>query len=277
MLKRPTTHQRVMDVVAQSGIDVSDWSNYSGPPASNPKYCYSWCFEKPGDFVLLNLWYDEAQEKDGQVFQAINYRELANTLDSNKKATWGKRARQVDSMLQKAWRDSLAVRVAICDGSRREIDTPDSDPSKVERRYLDTDTWAVTSYDWNTGACVVTRGISPERYIDQHALPDADTEDNTAPKVAQRLVDVWERSAAVRRRALVRAGGSCEWCGKAGFVTTSGAIYLETHHIVPLSEGGPDTAANVIALCPNDHREAHFSVTAAGLRAAFIAKITKPS
>ena len=39
---------------------------------------------------------------------------------------------------------------------------------------------------------------------------------------------------------------------------TTGALYLETHHIVPLSEGGPDHLSNVVAVCPNDHRRAHF-------------------
>jgi 5-methylcytosine-specific restriction protein A len=37
----------------------------------------------------------------------------------------------------------------------------------------------------------------------------------------------------------------------------SGAIYLETHHVVPLSENGADHERNVVAICPNDHREAH--------------------
>ena len=41
-------------------------------------------------------------------------------------------------------------------------------------------------------------------------------------------------------------------------MTKSGSIYLESHHIHPLSEGGADTIENVIALCPNHHREAHF-------------------
>jgi 5-methylcytosine-specific restriction protein A len=30
--------------------------------------------------------------------------------------------------------------------------------------------------------------------------------------------------------------------------------YLETHHVISLSEQGPGKVTNVIALCPNDHR-----------------------
>jgi 5-methylcytosine-specific restriction protein A len=35
--------------------------------------------------------------------------------------------------------------------------------------------------------------------------------------------------------------------------------YLEAHHINFLSEGGKDQEDNLIALCPNCHRKAHFS------------------
>jgi predicted HNH restriction endonuclease len=37
-----------------------------------------------------------------------------------------------------------------------------------------------------------------------------------------------------------------------------GTRYLETHHIIALAAEGADRVTNVIGLCPNDHREAHF-------------------
>jgi hypothetical protein len=56
----------------------------------------------------------------------------------------------------------------------------------------------------------------------------------------------------------LRAKGICDRCEKeAPFVKTNGGKYLEVHHIVPLSEGGPDTIENAAALCPNCHRECH--------------------
>ena len=39
----PKEHLRVMDLVREAGIDVSDWQNFKGgaeKAASNPKYCY---------------------------------------------------------------------------------------------------------------------------------------------------------------------------------------------------------------------------------------------
>ncbi|MCQ9156197.1 HNH endonuclease [Acidomonas methanolica] len=72
---------------------------------------------------------------------------------------------------------------------------------------------------------------------------------------------------------LKRAHGRCEHCDQPGFRRGDGAVYLETHHIVPLHEGGPDRVDNVIALCPNDHREAHYGEAAAALRLRFIAVV----
>lgn len=75
---------------------------------------------------------------------------------------------------------------------------------------------------------------------------------------SQRVTKAYYRSSVVRQKVLHRAQGVCEFCQKKGFESASGNIYLETHHIVSLSEGGGDTTDNIIALCPNDHRKAHF-------------------
>ena len=157
VIERPTKRQRVMDIVAQAGIDVSDWENTSGHPASNPKYCYEWCFEKPGKLVLFSLWYEGMIEEKGQIFQLLNYKAFADTSAINNRPKWVSRARRMDSLIYQAWRDSLTVRVMVCDGKRQEISKLGAKPSKVNLRYLDPATWRIVSYDQNTGACVVER------------------------------------------------------------------------------------------------------------------------
>lgn len=62
----------------------------------------------------------------------------------------------------------------------------------------------------------------------------------------------------VRAAVLERANGKCEFCGKLGFMKTDGTRYLESHHVITLAADGADRLTNVIALCPDDHREAHF-------------------
>jgi len=78
----------------------------------------------------------------------------------------------------------------------------------------------------------------------------------------------------VRDEALLRAKGNCEHCGEEGFRTKAGSLYLESHHIIPLSEKGIDHISNVIALCPNHHREAHFSEKSSELRKMFLVKVS---
>jgi 5-methylcytosine-specific restriction protein A len=69
---------------------------------------------------------------------------------------------------------------------------------------------------------------------------------------------IFARSATVRNYALVRANGMCELCdAPAPFLTASGRPFLEVHHILRLSDGGPDRPDKVAAICPNCHRSAH--------------------
>ena len=63
------------------------------------------------------------------------------------------------------------------------------------------------------------------------------------------------RSTVIRSYAIQRSKGVCEGCDTAApFTTKNGDPYLEVHHIVQLSKGGPDHPENVAALCPNCHR-----------------------
>jgi 5-methylcytosine-specific restriction protein A len=80
--------------------------------------------------------------------------------------------------------------------------------------------------------------------------------------IEEKRANVARRAEAIRRYALKRAAGSCEACHlKAPFKSRSGP-FLEVHHVHRLADGGPDHPANVIALCPNCHRRAHFSTDA---------------
>ena len=78
----------------------------------------------------------------------------------------------------------------------------------------------------------------------------------------QKKADVARRAEAVRRYALVRAKGKCEACGQNAPFKTKTGPFLEVHHVFRLADGGPDHPDNVIALCPNCHRRAHYSVDA---------------
>jgi hypothetical protein len=85
----------------------------------------------------------------------------------------------------------------------------------------------------------------------------------------------YPRDARVRSRVLQRAAGKCELCGKRGFKQADGSYYLESHHIIALAKEGADRMKNVIALCPNHHREAHFGRGRKILEARMVSVVMK--
>lgn len=273
---KPRARELVYNLVKAAGIDVADWGNYKRGPAhaaSNPKYCYEWSFVEDDKRIVLNLWHAGMTEAAGIVQDALNMRAFAHRIarlrddpwrKSEAKAVWEKRALKMDAAFQLAVRKRLPVRVIVCEGEMRDIEAGDDEASRVSKRMLDPVAWAVTQYDLATGDVVLTRGATAMEFVDQFsAEPEPET-----PVVAKRAVEgeAFVRSADVRRRVLLRARGICELCGAEGFKTVAGQIYLETHHVIPLCEGGPDAAANVVALCPNDHRRAHHGADRGDLR-----------
>ena len=58
-------------------------------------------------------------------------------------------------------------------------------------------------------------------------------------------------------------------------MTTTGDRYLETHHVVGVAERGPDSTDNVIAVCPNCHRQAHFAADKVQVEREFMAAIRR--
>jgi len=265
---KPTKQQRVIDLVSAAGVDVRDWAHFEGGEkraASNPKYCYEWSFVESGRIIVLNLWYAAMRERKGVVFMDLNLRNSGRG-----KEVWRARAERFDHAMHEAWKHRQQVRVVIADGVMGDADDPKAKPSRVRRRLLDPIPWAVTAYDEKNGDATLTRGVLTERFVDQFSVqPEPE-----AP-VERRMVSgtAFVRDPALRSRTLERAKGACEYCANPGFTMADGRVYLETHHVVPLSEAGTDTEDNLVALCANHHREAHHGVRAAEIRRKLLNKL----
>ncbi|MCQ0042392.1 MAG: hypothetical protein NF693_09055, partial [Bombella sp.] len=79
----------------------------------------------------------------------------------------------------------------------------------------------------------------PFHTLRNNALKAVETPEQKAG--AKRATTVYARSKAVRDYVLERSKWKCEHChASAPFVTPQGAPYLEAHHILRLSDGGPD-------------------------------------
>jgi 5-methylcytosine-specific restriction protein A len=96
---------------------------------------------------------------------------------------------------------------------------------------------------------------------------------NPTPIKKSQSSDVYERCPAVRAFVLQRASGKCENCGKTPFLYPNEQPYLEVHHLLPLAKGGPDTAENAVAVCPNCHKEMHHGKDAKAITDLLIEKL----
>jgi len=266
---KPTRKDKVFDLVEEAGFDTSDWiaSAHNCPVKANPKYCYEWAFVEPDKVAILNLWWDMFEElPDGSIAHRHNFR--ADAIGNAGKPTWVKRATRLDQAVRAAFADGIQLRVVVNDGIKRKRGDPKSRPSRVTARQLDPESWTVTQYDTKTGAHVITRGRAKPRFVDQFDVAEADPERVEVSGFA------FKRDPAVRAAAKLRANGCCEHCGEPGFKMASGSIYLETHHVVPLCEGGLDNVRNVAALCPNDHKKAHYAAERESIRASLLQRIS---
>jgi 5-methylcytosine-specific restriction enzyme A len=82
----------------------------------------------------------------------------------------------------------------------------------------------------------------------------------STPMQKESTSTVYERSPEVKAWVLRQSGYVCECCGKdAPFKKKDGTPFLEVHHVVTLANGGPDTVANAVAICPDCHRALHYS------------------
>jgi 5-methylcytosine-specific restriction protein A len=85
---------------------------------------------------------------------------------------------------------------------------------------------------------------------------------------------VFERDREIRAYALLRAGGKCEYCEKdAPFIKKDGKPFLEVHHILRLADFGDDKIENVIGICPNCHREAHYGFESSVIQKVMLLKV----
>lgn len=264
---RPKRRQKLIDLVRDAGVDVSDWARFKGGPhraSSNPKYCYEWAFCAPDSVVVVSVWHEQLREVEGHIILEDNLRETAEFYSNAPgKGMWKKRADAFDQFINLAAEQALPIRAIICDGRKRAKFDLEAQASEVLARSLDPAPWAVTRYDRDSGSFVLNRGALPHRLKDQFSL---DPLPPTPTETRNISGSVFVRDRAIRDHALTRANGRCEWCHVLGFATDDGSVFLETHHVVPLSENGLDTRLNVVALCANHHREAHFGSSRVTMR-----------
>lgn len=296
---RPTSKSMIIDCVRNAGIDVQAWRfrKKDGKPVATPQsnggYCYEWSFRSDdGSISLLCVWFEEMGiDNQGRVCFAGNLKAYSETLirqlekdPKNRNRTIKdpriSRAQHFSSTVELAHVNARYVRVAIVSGPVREKEDEGSDHDRAIGRQLDNQEWYVESFDGDTGAFLLVRGIRDQGNIEtegdsvqpdytltsEAAAMDQFSTDERPDTYTYNGVQRY-RDPSVRLRVLKRSGGVCELTNVPGFMMANGRVYLETHHIIPLSEGGADTDANVIALTADAHRQVHYGLDRDNLRA----------
>jgi hypothetical protein len=126
---------------------------------------------------------------------------------------------------------------------------------------------------WNFVRATVPYDVLYPRLTDLNAAANFDAINDLGTDTPDRVITTgiaYARDPKIREAVKKRAKGKCEFCGTLGFKSVP---YLECHHIIALADDGADRMTNVIALCPNDHREAHFGERRAELEEKMIQKV----
>jgi hypothetical protein len=263
---RPETKARVMDLLNDAGVDVSDWAvDFKGKhPSANPKYCYNWSFEKSGEFVVTCLWHLDLETNEGDILFSGN---LRAPLKGKGKAQWKARATAFDEQLQHAYRDALPIKAIILAGKRRDDDDPEPESSIVSARLMDEIAWAVTYYDFESGDFTITRGALPITNAEQ------DDPEYSAFEGEQRRLYIMHRRRenSLREKKIMAAMYEnhgvlkCEVrrCG-FDFKARYGKIgegFAHVHHLKPLAEAPPQgmkiNLKDLAVVCANCHAMIH--------------------
>jgi 5-methylcytosine-specific restriction protein A len=254
----PARVTAIYELVKAAGVDVSSWEiNKKGNPLEDPRkntyYVNQWSFGDDVGSVVFNIWHENLRVIDDRICCDDNMRKIECGRNEKHKVS------EFDRRIKYSFKSGLNVRVIV-------LDKPSG--NKSPNRLLDDEPWHVESYD-SSGNFRLTRGAiqrDKNQYFDQFSIAERVRKVETS---GSKFV----RSSDVRDAVLRRAGGVCEYCGTSGFLTANGGFYLETHHVIPLSEDGADLPSNVVAICATDHRKAHHAENREEIRANFLAKL----
>ena len=116
---KPTKKFLVMNLLADAGFDVSDWANYDGEhPASNPKYCYNWSFEQPGEMFAVCLWFSGLKKRGDEIYHTLVPRSRGARRTDPGSANWNKRADEMQDRVRRAYEQQLPIKSSSLMGSR---------------------------------------------------------------------------------------------------------------------------------------------------------------
>lgn len=147
------------------------------------------------------------------------------------------------------WGNPWITQWRVLKPARKVVSSSDKD--EVE----DSDSKAATEESFQDRVAEARKKPDLDELARKAAKPGPVSRQQTTTTTFKRRPEV---VAWVIENALKNNEGRCELGGCESFPTPKGEPYLEVHHVIPLSEDGPDEISNAVALCPACHRELHF-------------------
>ncbi|WP_397574611.1 HNH endonuclease [Sphingorhabdus sp.] len=235
---------------------------------------YSWCaINREKQQAIFTVWDDEI-DHDKNEYEFWND-EVDNARLSNPDRRKTRNLEEMRQILLEAMDNGYQTLGIRCT-PRYPLTSPRSRESYVENELLvvhlrHTPTGITGRFQGKVASNSIRRTESLAQTMGLSAIDDLDGDPpgNATPDRWAFSGTFFVRDSKVRDKVIKRAKGKCEYCGSLGFKKYGGAYYLEAHHIISLAKQGPDTLENVIALCPNHHREAHFGEGSQELEAKF--------
>ena len=237
-------------------VSYRDFCIGLGLPLKN--YRTSWCaIDKKRRRALFTVWDDEIRQSDRS---SVDFTDL---MDPARKQPGASEFRDAVSKVMIHKYDAFGVICKKKDISARPVKKQYFDQEKlISLDILQVDGSIIGYFKGLVPVSVVRDDKGLIDLFDKSAIDDVESSDigNDDPEYKRRMAGSYVRDDKVRARVLKRAKGVCEYCKQPGFIKRGEdeKRYLEAHHIIKLSEAGVDRDYNVIALCANDHREAHF-------------------
>ena len=254
----------------RNSVSLTQFCEELGAKRRNPQW--SWCsISSDRSLALFTIWEDQID--DGQYIFTTKPRES----DTRKKAGRTELISVLDETIQNGIAAyGILCRVVDIDANPRQIKSFNSDFLMDLRVRREGDDYIGQIVGHIPPQVVIERGAN-SAWVASTAINDIDqdTVGNDDPEYRKRMSGSYVRDAKVREQVLTRANGVCEECNAPGFLKKDGKPYLETHHVISLSEQGPDKPHNVIALCANDHRRAHFGQDWKEMQDRFLEKLSK--
>lgn len=257
-------------MTSRDSVSLTQFCENLGAKRRNQQW--SWCaISSDRNLALFTIWEDRIE--DSQYIFSTKPRES----DIRKKAG----RTELIEVLEETIRDGIAAYGILC-----SVADINANPRKIKsfnrnclmdlRLRREGDDYVGKIVGRIPPQVVIERGAN-SAWIASTAINDIDQDSvgNEDPEYRKRMSGSYVRDAKVREIVLKRANGICEECEQPGFLKLDGKRYLETHHVISLSEQGPDKPHNVIALCANDHRRAHYAKNWAELQEKFLDKLSK--